>query len=99
MSMYFSKLTADYWCPKNKLQEEAKMIAHKADRKLVPETKLDEFIGNLYAAIEKLNQKYHRSVPLQLQRIDSPVPINDTDKFFFIDRVFHIAIYQIKEDK
>ncbi len=99
MNLYFAKMTADYWCAKNKLQEEAKIAARAVDRMLVEESRLDEFIGNLFAAIEKLNQKHPRCNPLELQRFDGTVPINGTDKFFFIDGVFHIAIYQAKEDK
>jgi hypothetical protein len=96
MSMYFFKTTEVNWRVKNKLQEEAQKIAHDVDRKLVKETKLDEFIEGLYGEIEKLNQKHYRCTPLQLQRFDSPIPINDYDKFFFIDGVFHIAIFKAK---
>ncbi len=96
MSMYFLKTTAVHWRVKNKLQEEAQKIAHEVDCKLVKETKLDEFIESLYDEIEMLNQKHIRCTPLQLQRFDSPIPINNYDKFFFIDGVFHIAIYKAK---
>ena len=93
MNLFFSKVTADHWCPKNKLQEEAQAAARDMDCILVPESKMKDFGDEVFRRIDELNKKYHRCNPLKLYKWK---PDRHED-CFMIDGVFTLSMYQVKE--
>ena len=93
MNQYFSKVTADYWCPKNKLQEEAQVTARDMDRILVPESEMEAFSIEIFTRIDQLNKKHHRCNPLKLYKWKPDS--NREEDCFMIDYVFHLSMYKV----
>jgi hypothetical protein len=66
MKQYFSRITDDYWTPKNQLEKAAKELARKMDRRLINEMELTDFRLEFEMQIKLLNQKFNRCKPLEL---------------------------------
>lgn len=95
MNQYFLKITADYWCPKNKLSEDAQHAGREFDRLLITEADTDIIINRLYAKIDFLNKKYSRCNPLKLETAASYTH-SGTEESYIIPNVFHLTKYLVK---
>jgi hypothetical protein len=97
MNQFFSKVTADYWASKNKLQEEAKQVAREMERQIIPEDGLPAFTNTIRLRIDMLNKKHNRCKPLVFY---TWTPIKETlDQVFMIDNVFHLELYLVKNEQ
>jgi len=94
MKRYFSKITADHWSAKNKLQAEAKEIARDMERRIIIESEKLDFTVEFFDRIDKLNQKYHRCKPLYLSSWDREDE-NGTIQYS-ISEVFSLSLYLAK---
>jgi hypothetical protein len=92
MKQYFSKITANHWCAKNKLHAEANEVAQDMERRLVTADELSGFRQELYGKIEDLNKKYARCNPLKIETFKH----NDGDNSFYISGVFHLTMHFVK---
>lgn len=95
MKYYFTKITADYWIPKNRLQEEAQKIARDMECRIVREDCLDEFKLEFKTRIENANLSFHRCNPVELKF--HPDYLNDGSICCGIEGVFRFEFYLIKE--
>jgi len=96
MNQYFSKVTADYWCPKNKLQEKAQEVARRFERKIILENHVDLFVSDLHLNISKLNGEYKRCNSLKIEESRAYTE-KDKDRCLVIPGVFHLTLYLIKD--
>ena len=96
MNQYFSKVTADHWCPKNKLQEEAQKVARNFERKIIHETMVDLFVAELNLNISGLNREYKRCNSLKIEESRAYTE-KDQDRCLVIPGVFHLTLYLVKE--
>lgn len=97
MKQYFTKVTSDYWIPKNKLCEEAQNIARDLERRLVPEDDYEEFITDFWNKIQNANIFYHRCKPLKLEWQKGEPYSSDGEIYCYISGVFHFSFYLVKE--
>jgi hypothetical protein len=96
MNQFFLKITADYWCAKNKLAEEAQQAAREFDRMLINESDIDIIINRLYVKIDFLNKKHSRCNPLKIEKASSYTHKGEEDAYI-IPNVFHLTKYLVKE--
>jgi hypothetical protein len=96
MNQYFSKVTADHWCPKNKLQEKAQEVARHFERKIIPENQVSLFVSDLHLNIADLNAKYRRCNSLKIEESKAYTEA-DRDRCLVIPGVFHLTLYLVKD--
>ncbi len=92
--LYYSKITANHWCAKNKLHEEANEVGLDMERRIISESELAAFRDELTMRIDLLNQKYHRCNPLKIE--ETPQHTTDVDETLFISNVFHLTLHRVK---
>jgi len=95
MKRYFSKVTADHWSAKNKLQQEAKEIARDMECRIIPADKLLDFKAEFIDRIARSNEKYNRCNPLHLSIWDREHDGNHIQ--FHISEVFSLSLYRAKD--
>jgi hypothetical protein len=92
---YFSRITADHWCAKNKLEEAAHKLAQEMDRKILEEFEVLPFKKKFQAKIDALNQEYHRCKPLRFSI--GACHSNNGDISVWCDGVFSISLFLVKD--
>jgi hypothetical protein len=98
MKLYFSRITADHWVAKNKLEAAAKKLAYEMDRQLVPENKIPVFKTDFQRKLSKLNEEHSRCKPLALD-IWTPDDRNKfKDKAIYISSVVSMSLFEVNED-
>lgn len=93
---YFSLVTQDYWTSQNKLQAEAKQVAHEIELQVIHKDQLTSFLVDLHDRIDVINAKYPRCKPLHIESL----PHETSDRIFgtyYIPLVFVMVIYKVKE--
>ena len=93
MQLYFSKVTQDHWVAKNRLEAEAKTIALYAERRLIPEEKLEAFKTEFQKRISRANLQSHRCKPLELDI--RTFGIDNGDITIYIPGVFQMSLYKV----
>lgn len=96
MNQFFSKVTADHWCPKNKLQAEAQASARQMERRIILENHVALFVSDLNMRIATLNAKYNRCNSLKIEEARAYTE-KDQDRCLVIPGVFHLTLYLVKE--
>lgn len=94
MKTYFTKVTADHWNPKNKLQDEAQKIARDMECRLVPESEIEAFKQRFFDRIESVNKRFNHRKPLKLTFMHY---YGFDEHSCYIDRVFRFSFYVVKE--
>lgn len=98
MKLYFSRITADHWVAKNKLEAAAKSLAYEMDRQLIPADKVPAFKAMIRQRLIKLNEEYSRCKPLV---IDIWTPEDDMkypDIAVLVPYVFHMSLFVVNGD-
>jgi hypothetical protein len=95
MRLYFSRIVADHWCAKNKLQDAGHRLAKEMDRRIVTADQVLDFKAEFLDKVERLNREYPRCTPLFLSIIANPMDKGDID--FWIDGVFNMCLFLAKE--
>jgi len=109
---YFSRITADHWIAKNNLEKAGREIAGTMDRRLIPDSHVEAFKNEFRTKIDFINHKFHRCNPLELIIRESHMDmgiiqdlilerfprIKMEDIFIYIDHVFQMSLFQIKEE-
>jgi sugar-specific transcriptional regulator TrmB len=90
---YFSKITADYWTPKNKAHKAIGQVVRNYDKILIPKKDVPKFIQNIRENIDAINKQHSRTNDFHLQVWD-----NDTkeDIQIYVSGVFQMMIYRVK---
>jgi hypothetical protein len=94
MKTYFSKITADHWQAKNKLEEAAKTVASEFERKIIPESDIKNFLLDLHNRIAFINNKFSRCKPLRFS-IEERTEGNG-DYWIYCDGVFNMNLFLVK---
>jgi hypothetical protein len=95
MAYFFTKITADHWTAKNKLQEEVKKLAREMDRRLLRNFEVATFIIRFRKKIKESNDKYPRCKPVEIEI--EPFHSNKEETSIYVSEVFWMAIYKAKE--
>jgi hypothetical protein len=98
MKLYFSRVTADYWVPKNTLEAAAKKLAYEMDRQLVPENKVEVFKAKYRSRLQKLNEEHSRCKPLVLDIWTPDDRGTYRDKAVDIKSVVCMTLYEVNGD-
>lgn len=102
---YFSKVTASHWVAKNRLQQEAQILAHDLERVYFPERELPLFEKELKTRIDELNKQYPRCKSLELEfyrepysspAFGTPSYYTSQDLTWIVPGVFHLTLYAVK---
>jgi len=91
MKNYFSRITADHWCAKNKLEEAAHKVAKEMDRRLVPDWQVKAFKEEFKEKILKINNEHPRCKPVELL-IDAD-RMDRGDINFYVSGVFQMSLF------
>lgn len=87
--LYFTKVTQDYWTPKNQLQKEAKQLMRSFERRIIKASEKETFKKSMIEAFNKLNEKYLRCKPLRLDfwrpEKDTHVHVSGVTELVFYD--------------
>jgi hypothetical protein len=94
MKTYFSRITADHWTAKNKLEEAAHNLAHEMDRRLIQENELPDYKQEFKDKIDDLNKTFSRCKPLQFSIEKGH--FNSNEYAVYCDGVFNMGIYLAK---
>ena len=97
MTQYFSRITADHWTAKNRLDKAAKEVAMIMDRKIINQEDIEVFKTEFTYRIDIINKEFSRCKPLVL---DIWLPehrkgVNDIS--FSISGVFDLMLFEAKE--
>lgn len=95
MKMYFSRITADHWTAKNKLEKAAHELAKEMDRRLITEDKVLDFKVEFHDKIEKLNNEFNRCKPLRFSI--STKEFAHGDYWIYCDGVFQMSLFLVKD--
>lgn len=93
-NVYFTKVTADYWTAKNKLQQEVKEFARACERMILKPDAVKDWMAYLKSGVSKLNQQHKRCKPL---RVETDKDRQTGDIKVFIYGVSHLSVYAGKE--
>jgi hypothetical protein len=91
---YFSRITADHWTSKNRLEDAAHKLAQKMDRKILTDSEVPSFKKEFQQAIDELNQEYKRCKPLRFSI--SNCLSKSGDIIIYCDGVFHMSLFLAK---
>ncbi len=89
---YFSKITDNYWTPKNKAHEEVLDFIKQFDGALIKDEDTPRFINRFSAGISRINHKHARCNNLILQYSQ----LGDNDLWLRISGVFNLVLYKVK---
>jgi hypothetical protein len=95
MKLYFSRIVANHWSAKNKLQEAAHGLAKEMDRRIITAGQVLDFKAEFIDKVERLNREYPRCTPLYLSIYANSMNKDDID--FWVDGVFHMCLFLAKE--
>jgi hypothetical protein len=91
MKNYFSRITADHWCAKNKLEKAAHKAAKEMDRRLVPDWQVKAYKEEFKEKILKINNEHPRCKPVELLISAGYTDRGDID--FYISGVFQMSLF------
>lgn len=94
MKKYFSKITGDYWIPKNQAHKDAKAVASDMERRILKHDNIHAFKQEFIKRIDEVNKKNKRCNDLHFSIWNSP--INEGDIIFQISGVFTLCVYYSK---
>jgi hypothetical protein len=92
---YFSRITADHWTAKNKLEEAAKKLAWEMDRHLIPGDKVKEFLGDFEKKMNELYAVHKRCKPLQFSWHRGYTK-GWAEWWIYCDGVFQMSLIEVK---
>lgn len=95
MAQYFSRITANHWTAKNRLEKAAHDVAKDMDRRLIPGDRMNAFIEEFKAKIDSINKANARCKPLELNIHKDYM--NRDDIRFYISMVFNFTLFLVKE--
>jgi len=95
MKQYFSKITADHWVAKNRLEAAAHKVAREMERRIIPEDKIAEFKNEFRDKIKSINIANPRCKPLEFNILNAYDDRGDID--IYIPSVFNFSCYLVKE--
>lgn len=100
MKLFFSRITADHWSAKNKLQEAAHKLAQEMDRKLISEAQVPDFNRDFIARIDALQREFPKCKPLAFS-IMKPQDYGAgmEDYHIFCDGVFNMSLFLAKDKR
>jgi hypothetical protein len=97
MKTYFSRIVADHWCAKNKLEEAAHKLAHEMDRQILTEDQVPAYKAEFLAKIDQLNALFSRCKPLRFSfELSKHHPEDMGDYSIWCDRVFNMCLFLAK---
>jgi len=104
---FFSRITANHWTAKNKLEAAAHELAFEMDRKLIPGDKVQDYFKDFEKKINELCAIHHRCKPLKFSWLRGYTKANtwalDTKRWsewwIYCDGVFQISLVEVKEDE
>jgi len=101
---YFSRITADHWTAKNKLEAAAHLLAYEMDRKLIPDSDVKEFLELFQHEMNKLCQSFPRCKPLHFSwHVGYSFTEHDgrnkkwNELWIYYDGVFNMSLFEVKE--
>jgi hypothetical protein len=94
-SVFFSRITADHWQAKNRLEEAAKLLAREKDRILVPENKVQDFLNEFEQKIKELDILHKRCKPLSFSWHRGYTK-GWTEWWIYCDGVFQMSLIEAK---
>jgi hypothetical protein len=92
---YFSRITADHWCAKNKLEEAAKKLAYEMDRRLIRESEKVNFLREFDRRIKDLNAQFPRCKPLDYTH-HKGYESKWSEWWIYCNGVFHMSLIEVK---
>lgn len=93
---YFSRITADHWAAKNRLEEAAKQLAYEMDRRLILDSELQSFLKEFDRRISELCARFPRCKPLQFSHHKGYVD-KWNEWWIYCDGVFQMSLIEVKE--
>jgi hypothetical protein len=104
MKQFFSRITADHWTAKNRLEKAAHEVAREMDRRIILENQVELFISEMRLKIADLNKEYSKCKSLKLTVWQPEIYCGDHkdidldyDISFIVDYVFHLKLFLAKE--
>lgn len=94
MKTFFSRITADHWCPKNNLDKAAHKLAKEMDRRILQESEVTSFKKEFQEKIDALNAEYKRCKPLRFSM--HACYSENGDISIWCDGVFHMSLFLVK---
>jgi len=95
---FFSRITADHWTAKNKLQEAAHELAYEMDRKLIPGNEVLKYIGEFERRIHDLESDYPNCKPLDFSWHKGYTE-RWAEIWIYCNGVFRMSLIEVKEDE
>ena len=95
---FFSRITADHWTAKNKLQAAAHELAYEMDRKRIPCDMLEDYISEFKRRIHELNSTHPRCKHLYFTW-HKGYTRGWIEYWIYCEGVFQISLIEIKEDE
>jgi len=95
---FFSHITADHWCAKNKLEAAAKELAYEMDRKLIRSSNLRNFFSEFNRRIKELEAQYNRCKPLDFHH-HKGYTTGWSEWWIYCNGVFQMSLIEVKEDE
>jgi hypothetical protein len=95
---YVSRITADHWSAKNKLEAAAKLVAICNDRRFITADKRESFISDFKQAIDYLNKSHPKCKELHLSVWYPGMEGRDQKvTFITISGVFQMELFEVTE--
>lgn len=98
MKLYFSRVTADHWVAKNKLEAAAKSLAYELDRQLIPADKIPAFKAEIRQRLGKINEEHSRCKPLVLDMWTPRDEAKYPDIAVHVPYVFEMSLFVVNGD-
>lgn len=95
MKKYFSKITANHWIAKNRLEEAAHKVARDMERRIISGDKVTEFKKEFRDKIDTINSANPRCKPLELDIHSAYDDRGDID--IYIPSVFNFSLFLVKD--
>ena len=97
-AVYFSRITADHWTAKNKLEAAAHELAYEMDRRLIPADKLSSYIKEFENRIHELESIHHRCKPLDFY-FHRGYTRRWSEWWIYCNGVFQMSLIEVKGDE
>jgi hypothetical protein len=91
----FSRITADHWTAKNKLEEAAKQLAYSMDRKLIKQEEVKSFMNEFQKKVDELCAYHKRCKPLRFSW-HACYDEKYSDIWIYCDGVFNMSLFEAK---
>jgi hypothetical protein len=95
---YVSRITADHWSAKNKLEAAAKLVAQHMDHMLIPDREKDKWFLDFKNAIDKVNADHPKCKELQLSVWGYDFETKgQKPTYITISGVFQMELFEVRE--